>query len=70
MAQLTITVPDEQVARIRAAFAPRLRKPVDEVVAEDIRLFLVQLLKDVVRTEEAAVAERQARDAVVEIDAT
>jgi len=58
MAQLTITVPDEQVPRILAAFAERVGKDVGDMVAEDIRLELIDLVRKIVRNYELEEARR------------
>lgn len=70
MAQLTITVPDAQVPRIRAAFAPRVMKDAADVTAEDVRLALIDIVKKIVRGHEAQEAEATARAGIVDVDAT
>ena len=65
MASLTITVPDAQVPRLRAAFAYRLGLDVADVTAEVVRQQLVENLKVMVRAAERDLAEQQARDAVL-----
>lgn len=68
MAQLTITIPDAQVPRVRAAFAKRLGLAVQDVDAEAIRLELVNLVKIIVRVAEEEEAAAAARAGVTEVD--
>lgn len=70
MAQLTITIPDAQVDRVKAAFAERLDLDVADVDAEAIRQELVSLVKTIVLHYEQREAGRAAEDAVVEVDAS
>lgn len=58
MAQLTITIPDAQVDRVLAAFAPRagVEDPAN-MTAEDARGVLIDLIKKIVRQHERQEAE-------------
>lgn len=58
MAQLTITIPDEQVDRVLAAFAERAGKDVGDMTAADARGVLVTLIKKIVRSYERQEAEK------------
>lgn len=68
MADLTITVPDAQVARILAALEET--HGIETATAADVRAFLVLKLKQLVRASEQRVATKTAIDAVTDIDAT
>jgi hypothetical protein len=70
MAVLSVTVPDEQVDRVRAAFATRVRKEFVDVTAADVEADLVDYVKNVVRQYEEDVAARAAFDGVSDLDAT
>jgi hypothetical protein len=69
MATLTITVPDEQVDRVRVALAPRAGKAPEDMTAEDVRLAVVALLKRVVESYEQREAERAVAGSLVPLDA-
>lgn len=59
MADLTITVPDGQVDRIRTAFADQAGVDPASFTAEDMRQALITYMKDVVRGQEATAALTQ-----------
>lgn len=72
MAQLTITVPDAEVSRIRAAFAspvPFGETPTPATI-EEVRQAIIRYVIDRVRTYEYEEARRTALDAVVEVTPT
>lgn len=70
MAQITITIPDAQVDRVRTAFSPFIRKPVADITAQDVSNYLAQYIKDIVRSYEEDMAYIAARDSITDVDAT
>ncbi len=69
MARLIITVPDDQVDRVRAALAPRVGKIPANMTSEDARLAVVDILKSVVESHERREAERAVAANLVPLDA-
>lgn len=69
MASLTITVPDPQVPRVQAALGEVMLLGRD-ATSDEVRQFIVDNLKQVVRSVETQDAEETARATVVDIDAT
>ena len=66
MAQLSITIPDEQVSRVLAAFAERTG--VESPTPADVKAELVKLIKIIVRDHEKRAAE--AAIVVSDVDAS
>ena len=70
MAQVTLTIPTEQVDRIRAATAHRLSLEVEDVGVAQVQELLASQLKKIVLGFERDEAGRAARDNVTEVDVT
>lgn len=75
MAQLTITVPDAQVPRVQTAFGAVLdlrdgNGDLRDATADEVRQYLVDKLKQIVRLHESQEATETAVAAVVDVDAT
>lgn len=70
MATLTVTVPDEQVDRVRVAFANRAQKEPQDVTAADVAAVLANYVKKVVRQHEELAANEAAQASVTDVDAT
>lgn len=73
MAQLTITIPDDQVARVRAAFSVFVVPPGEPsrlATAEEVRLALVKYVKSVVRDYEVVAAKAAVEAEVTDVTPT
>lgn len=62
MADITITIPDDQVQRVRDAFTEMLQLDQPATVA-DVRQYIIDDLKQKVRSAERRAAARAAQDA-------
>lgn len=69
MAQLTITVPDPAVARVRVAMGKILGLQRDATV-DEVRQFIVDTLTEYVQRQEIADARQAAKDAATDLGAT
>lgn len=58
MADITITIPDPQIDRVRNAFAPRVGKDPADVTVEDFRQALIDIVIRIVRAYEQTEAEK------------
>lgn len=67
MAQLTINVPDAQVPRILAAFAPRAGKEVEDMTPADAKAVIVDLIKKIVIGHERDLAMAAIQDNDVDV---
>jgi len=68
MAQITITVPDPQVDRVRTAYAARLGLDVADVGLPEFKAAVIEDIKRTVRRFEQHVAEQAI--VVTDVDAT
>ena len=64
MANITITIPDAQAARVQTAFARRVGKDPADVTLADVKAELIDLVKIIVRQSELEAL----REAVVVTD--
>lgn len=67
MAQLTITIDDAYITRIRAAFARRLMLPVAYVGLPEVQSAVVRLIRDAVFAAEKDEASETAAGAVTKL---
>lgn len=70
MAQLTITIPDPQVDRVREAFSPLARKEPADMTAQDVTDVLIEYVINITKQYEEDVANIAAQASVTEIDVT
>jgi hypothetical protein len=70
MATLTITVPDEHVDRVKAAFAVLARKEVADTTAADVEAVLAEYVRNITRSYEEDVANLAAQAAITDVDAS
>lgn len=70
MATLTITIPDAQVDRVKAAFAARQRIDVADITVQNVQDAIAGIVKDLVHRHESNAAEEAARAAVTDVDVT
>ena len=73
MAQITITIPDDQVDRVKAAFASRLGGVYDEegepreINVDDVKAEVGNIIIKVVRQHEKDAAAKTARDSTTDV---